>query len=76
MRPERGFKIQGILIVMGKIIRFLKEVRHELSKVSWPTNRQIVQYTIVVIAISLAMAAFLGLLDFIFEYLLNIFILK
>lgn len=61
---------------MTKVIQFLKEVRHELSKVSWPTRSQIVQYTWMVIAISLAVAIFLGLLDFIFEYLLNKFVIR
>ena len=60
---------------MAKVTQFLKEVRHELSKVSWPTKNQVVQYTIVVVAISLAMAAFLGLLDFVFEWILNKFII-
>ena len=59
---------------MNKIIQFLKEVKGELSKVSWPTKSQIIQYTIVVVAISLATAIFLGLLDFVFEWLLNKFI--
>ena len=61
---------------MEKIIQFLKEVRNELAKVAWPTKGQVIQYTIVVIAISLAVAVFLGVLDFIFEWLLNTFVLK
>lgn len=56
---------------MQRITQFLKEVRHELSKVSWPTKNQVVQYTVVVVAISLAIAVFLGLLDFVFEWMLN-----
>lgn len=56
---------------MEKISQFLKEVRNELAKVSWPTKGQIIQYTAIVIAISLAMAVFLGLLDFVFEWILN-----
>jgi len=61
---------------MTKVTQFLKEVRHELSKVSWPTKNQIIQYTAVVIAISLATAVFLGLLDFMFEWLLNTLVLR
>ena len=61
---------------MEKIIQFLKEVRNELAKVAWPTKGQVIQYTIVVIAISLAVAVFLGVLDFIFEWLLNTFVLR
>lgn len=55
---------------------FLKEVRIELAKVSWPTKSQIIQYTAIVVTISLAVAVFLGLLDFIFEWVLNKFIIK
>ena len=60
---------------MDKVIRFLKEVKRELSKVSWPTRNQIIQYTLVVIAISLAVAVFLGVLDFVFGWILNRFII-
>ena len=61
---------------MNNITQFLKEVRHELSKVSWPTQKQIIQYTAVVVALSLAVAVFLGLLDFVFEWILNKFIIR
>jgi len=61
---------------LEKLTQFLKEVRHELSKVIWPTKNQVIQYTIVVVAISLAVAIFLGLLDFIFEWLLNKFVIR
>jgi len=61
---------------MDKVAQFLKEVRHELAKVTWPTRGQVIQYTVVVIAISLAVAVFLGVLDIIFEWLLNKFIIR
>ena len=60
---------------MDKATRFLKEVKSELSKVSWPTKNQIIQYTVVVVALSLAIAVFLGVLDFVFEWLLNKFVI-
>ncbi len=58
-----------------KIITFLKEVRLEMKKVNWPTRSQTIRYTLIVIGVSLAVAAFLGLLDFIFNTLLTKFIL-
>jgi len=61
---------------MNKVIEFLKEVKVELSKVSWPTRRQTVNYTLIVIGISLFLAIFLGFLDIGFEYILNKFIIK
>jgi len=61
---------------MDKIITFLKEVRVELAKVSWPTRKQTVLYTLVVIGISLFMAVFLGLLDFGYKTIIDRFLLK
>ena len=59
-----------------KTKNYFKEVRIEMAKVKWPTRQETINYTVIVIAVSLAVAAFLGTLDFVFTYLLNIFILK
>ena len=61
---------------MTPIVQFLKEVRVELAKVSWPTRNQTVLYTLVVIGISLFMAVFLGLLDFGYKFIIDKFLLK
>jgi preprotein translocase subunit SecE len=52
------------------MIQYLKDVRAEMRHVSWPTRRQTVTYTIVVIAISLATAVYLGLFDYLFSALI------
>jgi preprotein translocase subunit SecE len=57
--------------LLKKIIIFLKEVRLEIKKVNWPTKDETFRYTLIVIGISLAVAAFLGTLDFIFTVLFN-----
>jgi len=49
-----------------RISRFLKEVRAELGKVTWPTRDELVSSTGVVIVFSLAFALFLGLFDMFF----------
>ena len=54
------------LIFMKKIIEFLKEARLELKKVSWPTRKEIISATTLVIVLSIAAGLFLGLLDVIF----------
>jgi len=61
---------------MNKIINFLKEAKAELMKVNWPSKKQIINYTLTVIGISIAVAIFLGTLDYFFSYLLKTFILK
>ena len=61
---------------MNKIWTFVKEARAELRKVNWPTREQTVKYTGVVIGLSLAVAIFLGALDYLFEYILRTFVIK
>ena len=51
---------------MKKLIEFLKEARLELKKVSWPTRKEIISATTLVIVLSIAAGLFLGLLDVIF----------
>ncbi len=55
-------------ITDNKLTRYLKESRQELKKVVWPTRRETVRNTLIVIGISVAVAAFLGVAD----YLLNL----
>jgi preprotein translocase subunit SecE len=49
------------------LINYIKETRTELKHVSWPTRRQAIAFTLIVIAISLGTAIFLGFFDFIFS---------
>lgn len=60
----------------GKTISFLKDVQIELKKVNWPTRKETLKYTLIVIAVSAVTAAFLGGLDFIFSTLLDKFIIR
>ncbi len=59
-----------------KLISFLKEVKVEMKRVNWPRREETVKYTLIVILITLIVAAFLGTLDFIFTTLLNKIILR
>jgi preprotein translocase subunit SecE len=51
---------------MKKITQFFKEVKVELSKVTWPTRRQAIILTSTVIAFSIALALFISFWDWIF----------
>jgi preprotein translocase subunit SecE len=42
---------------------FLKEVRDELQKVTWPSRAEIIRLTIVVIIVSLGVGLFIGGVD-------------
>lgn len=60
----------------NKITTFLKEVRQELKKVSWPSRQETIKYTLIVVGVSAAVAIFLGGLDFLFVWALNKFIIR
>lgn len=61
---------------MNKILVFFREARAELMKVNWPTKQQTINYTLMVIGISVIVAIFLGGLDYFFVKLLKTYILK
>jgi len=42
---------------------FLREAKSELQKVKWPTKKELISSTIVVVVLSLIVGAYLGLLD-------------
>jgi preprotein translocase SecE subunit len=56
------------------IINYFKETKGELAHVNWPTRRQSIIFSLVVVIISVLTAFFLGLFDFIFSRILNLFI--
>ncbi|KKR09931.1 MAG: SecE: predicted preprotein translocase, subunit E [Parcubacteria group bacterium GW2011_GWA2_39_18] len=53
-----------------KTVQYFKGVKNELGKVNWPTRQQTFHYTMAVILISVSVALFLGLWDYIFTYLI------
>jgi preprotein translocase subunit SecE len=55
----------------NKISTYVKESIEEIKKVTWPTRKETKNYTILVIGVSLAIAAYLGGLDYLFNFLLE-----
>ena len=56
-------------------VRFLKEVRIEMKKVTWLTRREVIQFTAMVILVSALVGIYLGALDFVFSWAISSFIL-
>ncbi len=57
--------------IWSRIVNYVKESKAELKKVQWPTKRETVNYTILVIAISLGVAIYLGAIDYILNIILE-----
>jgi preprotein translocase subunit SecE len=51
------------------VISYLKETRAELRKVHWPSQQEARMLTLIVLAVTITMAAFLGILDYVFDRL-------
>jgi len=60
---------------IGTLPTFLKEVRLEMKKVNWPTGKETLKYTLIIVGVSLVVAVFLGGLDYLFSTLLNKFMM-
>lgn len=56
---------------MNGLITYIKNVRAELSHVAWPSTRTAVAHTLVVIAISIGIAIWVGLLDYVFTSIVS-----
>jgi len=52
---------------MDKIIQYFKDSYAEMKKVTWPTKKQTINYSTLVIVMSVGMAVFFSALDYIFN---------
>ena len=62
--------------MINKAIQFFQEAKAEMLKVNWPTKKQTLNYTGLVVIVSIVVAAFLGGLDSTFGYILQTYIIK
>ena len=60
--------------MIKKLINYFKDSRIELKKVVWPSKQQTKNHTYLVIGVSLAVAVFLGAVDFLLNKILELFV--
>jgi len=56
---------------MDKIKEFLTDVRKEMKKVSWPSQQELVDYTIVVVIFTIILSAFIFGVDQVYSTILE-----
>jgi len=56
------------------VINYIQEVWLELTKVKWPKKEEVIRLTLIVLAISGIVGAYLGALDYILTKLLEVLI--
>lgn len=52
----------------NKMFRFFKEVKSEMKKVVWPSRKQVVKNTLIVMAVVLILGVFIWALDLLFQF--------
>jgi preprotein translocase subunit SecE len=57
---------------MSRITEYVKATRAEMTHVNWPSREQTIRFTVLVILVSIATAALLGVSDFVFSKLLTL----
>lgn len=60
--------------ILNRLINYIKSSHQELKKVVWPSKKEVTQHTMLVIGISIGVAAFLGLVDYVLTILIGIII--
>ena len=49
------------------VVKYFQDTRAELRRVTWPTREETRKLTLIIVAVTLVMAIFLGTLDYIFQ---------
>ena len=57
---------------MKNPLKFIQEVKQEAFKVTWPTGKETLQGTLMVVAMAIVASIFFLLMDQIFKFLLEI----
>lgn len=71
-RPRGLFlNTENRMSALDTTVKYFRESYTEMKNVVWPSRRQIVMHTVLVIVFSVVIAAFLGLLDILFAFILE-----
>ncbi len=68
---EGSFRIMKEWAMANRLVSYLRESREEMRRVVWPTRQETLRNTLLVIWISLAVALFLGLIDYALNWVLE-----
>ena len=71
MAKKKVNLVAAIISLPRNIIKFIGEARDELKKVSWPSREETIRYTIIVIVFSLVLGGVIGVIDYLFQLLLE-----
>jgi preprotein translocase subunit SecE len=60
-----------MITAVQKLKNYFISSTREMKKVTWPTKKQTINYTIIVVALSVGIMLFFAILDYIFDLILK-----
>ena len=60
----------------GAVAKYFRELKSDLKKVVWPTPKQVLKNTLIVIACVLVVGAFIALFDFVADFIVVEFLVN
>ena len=66
-----GEKVVGFFKGIG---RFFMNMKHELKKVTWPTKKEMINYSVVVFVFMIVMTIVIGVFDFAASWLVDLIV--
>jgi preprotein translocase subunit SecE len=61
--------------MLRKAVQYLREVQGEIAKVTWPTREELSTSTAVVLAVTLALALFIFVADFVLSNIMDLLLI-
>jgi len=61
--------------MIGKISQFVKDVKLEMNKVTWPTRDELTASTTIVLVVSLVLAVFIFVADFLLSRIMDLILI-
>jgi preprotein translocase subunit SecE len=58
------------------ISNFFIDVREETKKISWPTSKQTINTTLLVVAATIVIGLYIGAIDYLLTFLIKSFLIK
>jgi preprotein translocase subunit SecE len=58
----------------NRIVKYFRETRAEIGKVSWPSRQEVTHLTLIVLGVTVSMSIALGLVDWLFTQFFGLII--
>ena len=59
------------VLANNRVAKYLKQVRGEIRKVTWPSRAEVIRLSVIVVAVLVVMSAFMAVVDYAFARLMQ-----